>query len=137
MDEIRNSLKVPMNSEMEISQVLTDFYKQGTNLAFITNGKVDIFASKADFHYKISVPKVIEKDATGSGDAFVAGIIYGLEKSLIFNDFVKLAASLGAQNAASWEVCKVDPSSAKKLEDDVSIVEIGKKIKLIDDSPTI
>ncbi len=137
IDEIRNSLIVALNNELEISQVLTDFYNQGTNLAFITNGKVDIFASKADFHYKVMVPKIIEKDPTGSGDAFVAGIIYGLEKSLIFNDFVKLAASLGAQNAASWEVCKVDPSSAKKLEDDVSIVEIGKKIKLIDDSPTI
>ncbi|MCW8848448.1 MAG: PfkB family carbohydrate kinase [Melioribacteraceae bacterium] len=137
IDEIRSSLRLSLDSEIEISQVLKEFYDQGLNLAFITNGNIDIFASKADFHYKVSVPKIIEKDPTGSGDAFVAGIIYGLEKSLIFNDFVKLAAALGAQNASSWEVCKVDLSAAKKLEDDVSIAEIGKKIKLIDDSPTI
>lgn len=137
IDEIRASFDVSANSETEISDLLDDFYNQGVKLSFLTNGKVDIFASKADFHYKVLVPKIMEKDPTGSGDAFVAGIIYGLEKSLIFNDFVKLAVSLGAQNAESWEVCKVDPIAAKKLEDEVTIVEIGKKIKLIDDSPTI
>ena len=136
-DEIMSSLDVSLNNEKEIGKLLTKFYDLGVKLSFITNGKSEIFASKADFQYKVTVPKISEKDPTGSGDAFVAGIIYGLEKSLIFNDFVKLAASLGAQNASSWDVCKVDPIEAKKLEDDVSIIEIGKKIKLIDDSPTI
>ena len=137
IEEIKSSLNISLDNEKEIGKILTDFYNKGVKLSFITNGKSEIFASKADFQYKVSVPKVVEKDPTGSGDAFVAGIIYGLEKSLIFNDFVKLAVTLGAQNASSWEVCKVDPREAKKLEDDVSIIEIGKKIKLIDDSPTI
>lgn len=136
-DEIMSSFGVSLNNENEIGQLLSKFYNLGVKLSFITNGKSEIFASKADFQYKISVPKISEKDPTGSGDAFVAGIIYGLEKSLIFNDFVKFAVSLGAQNASSWDVCKVNPIEAKKLEDDVSIIEIGKKIKLIDDSPTI
>ncbi|MDX1701762.1 MAG: 1-phosphofructokinase, partial [Melioribacteraceae bacterium] len=70
-------------------------------------------------------------------DAFVAGIIYGLENSLIFDDFVKLASSLGALNASAWETCRVSLEDAKKIMEDVSIEEFGKKIKLINDSPTI
>jgi tagatose 6-phosphate kinase len=97
----------------------------------------DLYASKSDFHYKITNPKVLQKDPAGSGDAFVAGIILGLEKSLIFNDFVKIAASLGSYNASVWETCRVKKENADRLLDEVVIMEIGKKIKLIDDSPTV
>ena len=34
-----------------------------------------------DFNYKIESPQINEIDSTGCGDAFMAGIIYGLEKS--------------------------------------------------------
>ncbi len=137
IDEIKKSLNVEVNNDADIIKILNHIYENGIKLAFLTSGKEDTFAAKSDFHYKIRNPKIVEKDATGSGDAFVAGIIYGLEKSLIFNDFVKFASALGAQNAASWKTCKVTFDEANMLIDKISIREIGKKIKIIDDSPTI
>ncbi len=137
LDEIKASLNINFKSDQDIITILDQFYQNRINLAFITSGKADTFASKSDFHYKIKNPQIIEKDATGSGDAFVSGIIYGLEKSLIFNDFVKFASALGAQNAASWQTCSVTFDEVNNLVDKISIEEIGKKIKIIDDSPTI
>ncbi|MBK7104240.1 MAG: 1-phosphofructokinase [Ignavibacteriae bacterium] len=136
-DEIKKHLKVKLDSEKDYQNILNDFYKSGINLSFITNGKNSFYTSKADFNYKVENPIVEEINPTGSGDAFLAGIIYGLEKSLIFNDFVKLGSALGALNASTLEVCKVKLENAQKLTSQVTIQEIGKKIKLIDDSPTI
>jgi len=135
--EIQSSLSIPIETEKNVCMLLSQFYKMGVKLAFLTYGKNETYAAKSDFHYKVIGPEIKEKDPTGSGDAFVSGIIYGLEKSLVFNDFVKFATSIGAQNAEQWAVCKVSLEDAGKYVDDVSILEIGKKIKLIDDSPTI
>ena len=137
LSEISSSLGKPISSEEEIKSILDYLYKNDIKLSFLTDGKKDIYASKSDFHYKVKNPVIVEKDPTGSGDAFVAGIVYGLEKSLIFSEFTVIAASLGAQNASQWGVCKVEYEDAKKLTSHVKIIEIGKKIKLIDDSPTI
>lgn len=136
-DEIKTSLNASLKNDQDIIAILDHFYDKGISLSFITSGKADTFASKSDFHYKIKNLPIVEKDSTGSGDAFVAGIIYGLEKSLIFNDFVKFASVLGALNAASWQTCNITFNDANNLVDKISIEEIGKKIKIIDDSPTI
>ena len=135
--EIESSLNTKLDTEENYSEILNKLYEFDLKLSFITSGKSTTFAAKSDFHYKINNPKISEKDPAGSGDAFVAGIIYGLEKSLIFNDFVKLASALGALNASVWETCRVNLEDAIALADEVSIEEFGKKIKLIDDSPTI
>ncbi len=137
VNELEKYLNVKLKQQKEFQSLLKEFYKKRTNLAFITNGKNSTYASKADFHYRIDSPEIKEKNSTGSGDAFLAGIIYGLEKSLIFNDFVKFASALGALNAMSLDVCNVDLEKAMKFSSHFSIHEIGKKIKLIDDSPTI
>ena len=135
--ELEKSLKIKLDTEKKILNLLKSFYEKNINLAYLTNGEKFIYASKSDFVYKLIPPKIKEKDSTGSGDAFVSAIIYGLEKALIFNDFSKLAASFGAVNASSWDICKVNLKDAQKLSEEVILEEIGKKMKIINDSPTI
>lgn len=137
IEEISNSLKMKLANEKEIRNLLTYLYQKGIKLAFLTSGNKNTYASKYDFHYKINNPKVIEIDSTGSGDAFVSGIVYGLEKSLVFDEFTKLASALGAVNATKNTTCAVDYNEAENLISQISISEIGKKLKLINDSPTI
>jgi tagatose 6-phosphate kinase len=137
VNELEKYLKVNLTEPKNYQNLLHNFYENGTSLAFITNGKNSTYASKADFHYRIDSSEIVEKNPTGSGDAFLAGIIYGLENSLIFNDFAKFASALGTLNAENLEVCNVDLNKALKFSSQISIHEIGKKIKLIDDSPTI
>ncbi|PID58385.1 MAG: 1-phosphofructokinase [Ignavibacteriae bacterium] len=137
LDELENSLNIKLKSQKSVTDLLNNFYKKNIKLSFLTAGKDSTYASKSDFHYKIKNARIEEKDSTGSGDAFVSGIIYGLEKSMVFNDFVKLASALGFANALSWDVCQVKMEEAQKLLGKILITEIGKKYKVIDDSPTI
>ncbi len=137
ISEISASLSVPLSKEPEKIEFLNYLYSKNIKLGFLTDGKNSGYANKFNFHYKFENPDVTEIDGTGSGDAFVSGIVYGLHKSMVFDDFTKLAASLGALNASSWEICSVDLEKAKNLSEKVTLLPIGKKMKLIDDSPTI
>ena len=137
IEEIKKSLNLNLDTEKEKTEFLKYLYEKNIKLSFLTDGAKPVYAAKSDFHYKITNPEIVEKDSTGSGDAFVSAIIYGLEKALVFNDFVKLASAFGAANASSWEVCKVKLEDAEKLKEQVKLEEIGKRMKIINDAPTI
>lgn len=140
ISEVENSLSIKLDSEKEILDYLNKLYSQGIKLSFLTDGPNPIYAAKFDFHYKIYIPSLdfMETDivdATGSGDAFTAGIAYGLENSLVFDEFVKLAVALGTANAIKLETCSVTQNEYEKFLNDIRIEPIGKRMKIIDDSP--
>ena len=134
--ELESSLNVELKNEKQKVAFLKELYSKGVKLAFITNGKKATYASKFDFIYKINSEAVKEIDATGSGDAFVAGICYGLIKALVFDEFVKIASALGSVNASRWDVCTVALEDIKNVVNTTTVKPIGKKMKLLDDSPT-
>jgi 1-phosphofructokinase family hexose kinase len=135
ISEIKNSLNISLNDEKEKLSFLDFLYSKGVKQSFITNGKEDIYASNFDYHYRIENTKIEEVDPTGSGDAFVAGLVYGLNKDKTFEESVKLASALGALNASTFEVCTVNIDEAQKLTEKIKIFTVGKKIKSIDVTP--
>jgi len=137
INELQNSLNVKLKTEKEIIDFLNELYERGIKLAFITDGANPFFASKFDFHYKVTPPVIKEKDSTGSGDSFVAAIAAGLENGLTFQNFTIKATALGAANAASIKTSAVIPEELQPLMNNVKFEQVGKRMKLIDDSPTI
>lgn len=136
-DEVKASLNIELNTEDDYREFLSGLYKKGIRLAFITDGNKTFYASKFDFHYKITVPEIEETDPVGSGDAFVSGIVYGLEKAFVFDQFTETAVKLGALNAASGKTCAVTLSELENYSGNVTVEAVGKKMKILDDSPTI
>ena len=134
--EIESSLNIELETQQSKISFLKKLYAQGIKLSFITDGSKPTFAAKFDFIYKIKSQKINEIDATGSGDAFVAGIAYGLERALVFDEFVRIASALGGINASRWNVCTVKLEEIENIVNSISIEPIGKKFKLINDSPT-
>lgn len=133
-DEIQNSLKIKLDFESDYINFLNSLYDKGIKQAYITDSANALYASNFDFHYKIIPPEVSAVDSTGSGDAFVAGIVYGWHNKLTFFQQLKFATALGALNAKTSEVCEIDLADAVQLAEKIQIEEIGKKLKQIDDS---
>lgn len=133
--EIENSLGVDLSSGEKVHEFLDLLYSKGIKMSFITDGENDIRSSKFDFHYKTKPPKVNAINSLGSGDAFTAGILYGLEKSLVYEDFLKLAAALGSLNTEQFDAANIKLNNAEKICDEIQVLPVGKKMKLIDDSP--
>ncbi|MFO7525715.1 MAG: PfkB family carbohydrate kinase [Ignavibacteriaceae bacterium] len=134
-DETKSSLKVLLNDQQEIISYLDYLYNKGIKRSYLTDGSDPFYASNFDYHYKIYPPEVNAIDSTGSGDSFVAGIIYGWHHNLVFENSLKYATALASTNSTSFEVSNVNSEEAKSLSHSVEIESVGKKIKIIDDSP--
>jgi len=133
--EIEKSLNVKMKSEKDKLSFLDFLYQKGIKQAFITDGEHSVFASNFDYHFKITPPEVSAVHPTGSGDAFVAGIVYGWHNDFVFAESCKLAVALGAINAKSLDICTTTLEDVEELRKQVVLSPVGKKMKLLDDSP--
>lgn len=133
LSEIQVSLNRSLSSENEILDYLDSLYSKGIKQAFVTAGDKPYYSSNFDFHYKVTVPKIQVADATGSGDAFVAGVAYGWHNKIALEQQLRLASALGVCNAQSFDTCSVDLKDVESNVKDISIQPVGKKIKIIDD----
>lgn len=135
VNEVENSFGISLKTEEDKINYIKKLYSQNVKLSFLTDGKNPAYACKFGFVYKIISPEIKTIDSTGSGDAFVAGIVHGLEHALVFDEFVKNAAALGAANASKLETCSVHKDELQNYKNKVVLEPIGKKMKIIDDSP--
>jgi fructose-1-phosphate kinase PfkB-like protein len=135
MEEISLSLNNKLQNESDTIELLNHLYKDGIKQVFLTNGAKNYYASNFDFHYKVAVPKIETIDSTGSGDALVAGIAYSWHNNLTFENQTKLATALGTLNAAMFDVCNVSHNVANEVADSVTVEPLGKKMKIINDTP--
>ena len=135
VDEVSDSLHINLENEVEKIEFLNSLYDKGIKQVFLTNGAQNTYASNFDFHFSVEVPDIKCVDSTGSGDAFVAGIAYCWHNNLIFNEQLKFASAIGAENAKAFDVCDVEVEDANKIAEYVKVIPIGKKMKIIDDTP--
>jgi 1-phosphofructokinase family hexose kinase len=124
--EVEKSLSLSLKSEKEKLDYLDYLYSKNIKQAFLTDGADITYASNFDFHYKIKNPEIETIDSTGSGDSFVAGIIYSWHNNLTFEQSLSLASALGALNAASFDVCNVTLEEAHKIAGSIKITSVGK-----------
>lgn len=134
-EEIEDYFGSELNTEEDYHNLLNQLYRNNIKMAFITDGGNPVYSSKFDFHYKTVPPKVNVITSLGSGDTFVGGIIYGLDQALVYEDFLKLAISLGSLNAERFDASNIIISDAEKIIPSIKVKPFGKKMKLIDDSP--
>lgn len=135
ISEIAESLNVQLNSEEEILGLMQNLYEKGVKQVFLTDGAKPGYASNFGFIYKAVPAHIKEIDSTGSGDCFTAGIAYGLHSAMTFEETLTFSESLGALNASSWDICKVDPGQVPEIQKDVKISTLGKKINTLNIKP--
>ena len=69
----------------------------GHGIIIVTNGKQDVWAIDHDgTEYTLRPPTVTAVDATGAGDSFRAGVIYGLRQTWSLPEALRWATAVGA-----------------------------------------
>ena len=125
----------PSHDENSIVDYLNHLYHKNIKRVYLTNGSNNFYASNFDYIYKIKPLEIQETDATGSGDSFVAGIVYGWLNSDLFEESLKFSTAIAGLNAITFNVACVNLEDAVKIKDKVEVLPVGKKTKTIDDSP--
>ncbi len=73
---------ISINNEGDLLKVCSHFHSIGVKDVFITMGDKGVYFSNGVLQGMINSPKVKVVNATGAGDAFVAGLVYGYMNSL-------------------------------------------------------
>ncbi len=133
--EIESSLKIRLKTQKEKLSFLNYLYSKGIKQSYITDGENPFYSSNFDFHYKVTVPKIDVSDSTGSGDSFVAGLVYGWHNKFKFDNQLSFATALAVKNAENFETCLVSKDEAELIKDLFVVESVGKKLKTINDKP--
>jgi 1-phosphofructokinase family hexose kinase len=132
LDEINSSLKLNLQSDEEILNFTDELYNKGIKISIITDGGKPAYVNHFGFKYKFYPPQIDEIHPTGSGDALVAGILYGITNSHPFTESLKFGMALGTLNAQKIEVCNITKSELENFNfENIKVETIGQKMNTI------
>lgn len=132
IDEVEKSLRISLRSEKEMTDYLQFLREKNIKQSYITDGANPTYAANMDYHFKVVNPSINTIDSTGSGDAFVAGIVHGWQNNFPFEETLTFATSLGAANAAKFDACSVNIDEAEQLKNNIKVTSVGKQMRLVD-----
>ena len=106
---------IKIDKEDDLNRVSKYFIDQGVKRVFITLGKKGVHYRDGNYKNSLQAPEIQVKNATGAGDAFMAGIIFS---SLLNNDIDYIAKfSASASILALSHVDTVNPNmSVERIE---------------------
>lgn len=135
IEESEKSLNISLKTEKEKIQYLEHLYDKGIKQVYLTDDNQPVYAANFDYHFKILPPKIKTINSKGSGDCFVAGIVYAWHNNFTFDEGLEIAVSLGALNASRFDVCNINLNEIEEVKNYVEISTVGKKMKTIDVTP--
>jgi len=96
----------------------------GATAAVITDGENPAYASYGEHIWRVTPSRFRCVNATGSGDAFIAGLLYGLTKSWDCESALRFAVASGAANARRWEVACSSMAEILSVASDVRMEQL-------------
>ena len=94
---------------------------KGARYCILTDGGHTFYAGLQGHFWRITPPQTKTVNPTGSGDALVAGILYGFQQGWKFERCLAFGAAAGAANAQVWDVATSGLQEIMALEPSVNI----------------
>lgn len=122
VEELTELLNTDLTNENSIENVIRqhETLSNVKNL-LVSNGHKNAYARFNGSMYRITPPTINAVNATGSGDASLAGVLYGLTNKLTTKETLKIAMACGADNALHSKSGTIILKSMKDLSHHVII----------------
>lgn len=92
---------IDIHTEADLIKVKDWFVELGVSQVFISLGKEGVFYGDSEGHRHEPTKPVEMVSATGAGDAFMAGLVYGHIQQLSLEETVKMAQAMSALTVSS------------------------------------
>jgi 1-phosphofructokinase len=122
--EFESTFHETLETEADFVEAINFLLSKGVNYCVITDGPRSFYAGVQGHYWKITPPQVRNVNATGSGDAMIAGILYGFRQGWKFERCLSFSAASGAANASRWEVANSSLEEILRLEPHVALRRI-------------
>jgi 1-phosphofructokinase family hexose kinase len=116
-----------LTTESDHVRAVQFLLEQGAGYSILTDGAQMFYAGIQGHFWKVTPPPTKAVNPTGSGDALVAGILYGFHQGWKFERCLAFGAAAGAANARVWEVANSSLQEIMSLEASVKIQRMSAK----------
>lgn len=127
VQELEDILKIKLSTkDIEDKNILAQYVlklNKYAEIVILTMGDKGSLISSGKKIYKAIPPKINVINPVGSGDAFIAGFIYGIYRDLDFLDSIRIATSAGTANVSMWDAASCDRKQIMKFFDKVKVEE--------------
>ncbi len=113
-----------VETESQYIEAIDFLLNKGTRYCVITDGPKSFYAGLQGHYWKVTPPQVKSVNPTGSGDAMIAGILYGFRQGWKFERCLSFAAASGAANACKWDIANSSLEEITRLESEVVLRRI-------------
>ncbi|AGB19356.1 1-phosphofructokinase family hexose kinase [Thermoanaerobacterium thermosaccharolyticum] len=121
IDELSEIIGKQIKEDDDIKKTLETFPKKNIENIVVSMGKSGAVFKNKEIMLKGYPPNINEINPVGSGDSFVAGLVYGIVNGFTWIDSLKYAISAGAANAAMWTAANCNKTQIEKLFSKVKI----------------
>lgn len=118
-DEIRQAWGIDVRSPHEGIPVIRRMLAQGIRHPILSLGGQGALATWDGHVYHLVPPCVKLVNAVGSGDCFVAALLFAHINEMPWPECLRWATAAGAANAARWEAASIGPDDIRSLLDEV------------------
>lgn len=125
MQEYGATFGTTLQDRRAILNALDVWVTAGVKYVVLTDGANPSYAASEKGHWKILSPEVKRVNPVGSGDAMVAGLVFGFEKGWDFEHCLSFGAAAGAANARKWEVANSSLEEIESLQDMVVVQKLA------------
>ena len=116
----RRKLETPADQVNAVNFLLD----KGARYCVISDGGTAFYAGVQGHFWRVTPPGVEMVNATGSGDAMIAGILYGFRQGWKFERCLAFGTAAGAANARTWDVATLSLEEITALETKVVMQRI-------------
>ena len=107
-----------------IKESLQDRLFNGIEWIVVSLGKDGAFAKVSDDFYRVQIPKIDVVNPVGSGDATVAGLVYGISQHERVENTLKRANVCGMLNAQEAKTGHINKANYQTLFDQLKVEKI-------------
>jgi tagatose 6-phosphate kinase len=123
-DEIRQAWGVTILRPQDGVAVIRRMLRQGIRHPVLSLGDNGALSAWNGRIFHIFPPRIKLVNAVGSGDCFVAGLLFGHTSGMAWDECLRWASAAGAANAARWEAAGIGPDDIRPLLDQVQFVPL-------------
>lgn len=124
IQEFSELLDIPVTTKQDIINQLFHPILENIPFVLISCGKSGAIAKVNQQLFDITIPQIEVVNPTGSGDATVGGVAYGLDQQFSIEDTLRYAMACGMSNAMEKKVGYISSTTVKELKDKIILKKI-------------
>lgn len=123
-EEAERLLGTQFESKTDVARAALELTKRGIELVIISLGKQGAVACYDGAIYDAVSPEVTPKSTIGSGDSLIAGVVYGLDQGMPFEEALRIGCAAGAATALSDGTCIGSKADVDRLLADAKVTRM-------------